>query len=1063
MLACAQSQGSLTMADSGKSRRLPSLAAAIVAAAIVLMAAGIAMSALPDGAAQPQAKAGGNTAALVRPHTDAVTPSPRAVGRGQSAAPVTNRDLVYPVVSIHATPLTQDLHQPITFDGSSSTDSGGTISSYAWDFGDGATGTGATVQHSYAFPGPKHVILSVTSSDGLTSTAAVDVSINGASPVRPLPGCWTSRLVRNDDLSSTTAVPLGFPLDFFGSSHDSAWINNNGNVTFDGPLSDYTPTDLSGTRHAIIAAFFADVDTRAPASSRVTYGQTNLGGRPAFCVNWGGEGGAVGYFAKHADKLNRFQLLLVDRSDIAPGNFDIEMNYDQVQWETGDASTGTGGLGGVSARVGYSNGTGDTGSFFELPGSAVNGALLDGGPDSLMAGGRGSVTLGRYVYQVRSGVPPSGGQVRGTVTSAGVAVAQAPVQACPHAGGTCIVTHSNSSGVYDAAGLTAGDYDITALPPAGDDSDNAKTVGPVTVPATGSVTQDIALTQATGPPPGTTVTSIGSGPGGEPIINWGSPLTLTTVGCPEGHSAYQILQGASAIRSGALTLDHTNSDGLGVFVGSISALYPNHGDVVFRVTVTGCTNPAADQDNTWNAYIDPSGTVQTTHGQPIVGATVTLSRSDSSAGPFTIVPTGSSIMAPTNRTNPDTTNAQGLFGWDVLAGYYEIRAEHSSCHDPADPGTSFVESALLTIPPAITGLGFTLDCGLGVSAPGSADFGNQAAGTQSAAKAITVGNIGPGPLTVQAPSVTGANATDFVVASNACSRPVAIGGSCDITVNFGPAAVGVKSAALSVVTNGAAAATTVALSGTGTTSSPPPAGTPPTVTSLPAVSGTPTVGRSLSATTGFWSGTAPISYAFQWQRCAPGCSNITGATGPGYALVTADTRTMIRVVVAAMNAAGSASAASAGVGPIATAAVTRHGSPTVTHATLSGVGRARARLSFTLKAGTGGAPALKSIAVVLPAGMRFAGSARSLAQGVFVQANGKKLAVVLKVRGGRLTITFKTPASSIQVTIARPSMTVSGALAAKVSNKRTKTVRVTLTATDTTQAATRFTLKLGVS
>jgi hypothetical protein len=94
---------------------------------------------------------------------------------------------------------------------------------------------------------------------------------------------------------------------------------------------------------------------------------------------------AVGYFGAHTDKLATFELLLVDRPDTGAGNFDIEFNYNSVQWETGDASGGRGGLGGISAGVGYSNGlSGTSNVFFQLPGSLVNGALIDGGIDALI-------------------------------------------------------------------------------------------------------------------------------------------------------------------------------------------------------------------------------------------------------------------------------------------------------------------------------------------------------------------------------------------------------------------------------------------------------------------------------------------------------------------------------------------------------------------------------------------------------------------------------------------------------------------------------------------------------
>src|SRR6185437_4682219 len=158
--------------------------------------------------------------------------------------------------------------------------------------------------------------------------------------------------------------------------------NNNGNVTFTAPLSEYTPNDLTTPGHIPeIAAFFADVDTSGAGSGLTTYGSTaspfdfgpGEGVHNAFVVNYPN----VGYYSAHDDKLNSFQIVLIDRSDTGSGNFDIEFNYDQVQWETGDASGGSGGLGGGStaAAVGYTAGTGATGTFFQLPGSFSAGSL----------------------------------------------------------------------------------------------------------------------------------------------------------------------------------------------------------------------------------------------------------------------------------------------------------------------------------------------------------------------------------------------------------------------------------------------------------------------------------------------------------------------------------------------------------------------------------------------------------------------------------------------------------------------------------------------------------------
>lgn len=218
-------------------------------------------------------------------------------------------------------------------------------------------------------------------------------------------GFSSNTLAANDDSSSGLAS-LGFTANFFGTEYTNTYVNNNGNLTFNAPLSTFTPFGLTATNTPIIAAFFADVDTRGAGTSPVTYGQGTVDGRTAFGANYVN----VGYYSAQANKINDFQIVLVDRSDTGAGNFDIEFNYDKIQWETGGASGGTNGLGGNSARVGYSNGTGVPGSSFELAGSAVNGAFLDGGSNSLIANSLNSAVLGRYTFNARNGdvvVPPS--------------------------------------------------------------------------------------------------------------------------------------------------------------------------------------------------------------------------------------------------------------------------------------------------------------------------------------------------------------------------------------------------------------------------------------------------------------------------------------------------------------------------------------------------------------------------------------------------------------------------------------------------------------------------------
>jgi hypothetical protein len=129
--------------------------------------------------------------------------------------------------------------------------------------------------------------------------------------------------------------------------------------------------------------------------------------------------------------------------------------------------------------------------------------------------------------------------------------------------------------------------------------------------------------------------------------------------------------------------------------------------------------PAAPEEVEFPLYIDPSGSVISPGGAPIAGATVTLLSAESEAGPFTAVPDGSAVMSPLNRRNPDLSEADGHFGWDVVAGFYEVRAQKSGCHAPGGGDTA--ETGVMTIPPPVSGLKLELEC---PQPPGPGSSGN---------------------------------------------------------------------------------------------------------------------------------------------------------------------------------------------------------------------------------------------------------------------------------------------------------------------------------------------------
>jgi hypothetical protein len=149
---------------------------------------------------------------------------------------------------------------------------------------------------------------------------------------------------RNDD-GFNGPVALGFNYTLFGTTYNSIFINNNGNVSFGSGISAYVPTGPTGANQPVISPWFDDVDTRGTLSGVVHY-QLNTPGQ--LVVTWDN----VGYFGAHDDKLDSFQLVL--RSDtfaVPTGEGQIGFFYGSMPWEQTDTSQ--------VAAVGFGDGLGN--------------------------------------------------------------------------------------------------------------------------------------------------------------------------------------------------------------------------------------------------------------------------------------------------------------------------------------------------------------------------------------------------------------------------------------------------------------------------------------------------------------------------------------------------------------------------------------------------------------------------------------------------------------------------------------------------------------------------------
>jgi hypothetical protein len=177
-----------------------------------------------------------------------------------------------------------------------------------------------------------------------------------------------------------------------------------------------------------------------------------------------------------------------------------------------------------------------------------------------------------------------------------------------------------------------------------------------------------------------------------------------------------------------------------------------------------------------------------------------------------------------------------------------------------------------------------------------------------------------------------------------------IGGATSSTYNVPSGDVGFRLRVRVTATNGAGQA-----SADSSATAAIVASSPPKNTAEPVVSGSLVVGQTLTGTTGTWTGTAPINFAYQWVRCPSNggasdghnCSSIPGATSSTYLLQNDDVGRRLRLRVTASNSVGSKTVASNATTAIAN--VTSNAPTNKSEPTISG----RATQGSTLRTSTG--------------------------------------------------------------------------------------------------------------
>ncbi len=101
-----------------------------------------------------------------------------------------------PTAVASATPVSGIAPLAVSFDGTKSSDSDGSISSYAWSFGDGGTASGATASHTYTALGNYTAKLTVTDNRGATASATVAIAATADPNVIIAPANLTASVSR---------------------------------------------------------------------------------------------------------------------------------------------------------------------------------------------------------------------------------------------------------------------------------------------------------------------------------------------------------------------------------------------------------------------------------------------------------------------------------------------------------------------------------------------------------------------------------------------------------------------------------------------------------------------------------------------------------------------------------------------------------------------------------------------------------------------------------------------------------------------------------------------------
>ncbi|NXK53983.1 TECTA protein, partial [Chauna torquata] len=179
---------------------------------------------------------------------------------------------------------------------------------------------------------------------------------------------------------------LSVPFTFYGKKHETLYVNNNGVISFDARVNQYTPDPFPlADGRSFVAPYWGDVDnvlggdvfyretTDPTLLTLITKNINQYFPNIPFTATWAfvATWEHVAYYGSTTNKGNTFQAALTTNTETSF----IILNYKDIQWTTGAASGGDPetGLGGTPAHAGFNSG--DETNYYNIPGSRTEAVI----------------------------------------------------------------------------------------------------------------------------------------------------------------------------------------------------------------------------------------------------------------------------------------------------------------------------------------------------------------------------------------------------------------------------------------------------------------------------------------------------------------------------------------------------------------------------------------------------------------------------------------------------------------------------------------------------------------